>query len=299
MQVEFPGDAQAEVEIRNELREKIDFAKRLLRFWIGADLDQGFSRTPWAPIVKRVLLANIVRSSRQFRTVLELCERGEGVDASIICRSLFETALAIAFVLRPRVTLRKFDRRGVPRPVVKQRNRLSREFRATLVVAHHVLEPERFVQQHENRPSFRRHAEALRRRLVNDTVAQHYKKVIGSGWTSVLLSAPWTYSGLTVANLARSLGQEFSRWYTLIYGDQSQHVHAADIPDHIDVDDEIDATSPRWHSSVVNSGMALCAATAMFLAVAGLFDKYMRLGISVSTAIGSFEREFLRLHGSA
>lgn len=46
-----------------------------------------------------------------FRSIIEDCKRGEGYSASIICRSLFETYLALTFILKPKVRARTSFRR--------------------------------------------------------------------------------------------------------------------------------------------------------------------------------------------
>src|SRR5271157_3813885 len=98
----FPDDRRVADEIRDHLTSHFDYAHRLLRYWVNADKDSGFARSKLPVIVLRATLTIGVKVSRQFRSVIELCERGEAADGAVISRSMFETSLAAHFVLKPR-----------------------------------------------------------------------------------------------------------------------------------------------------------------------------------------------------
>jgi Family of unknown function (DUF5677) len=230
----FPGEDRVRDEIQRELAGHFGFAKRLLTYWLKADKDTGLNKSSLPPIVLRVVLAMSVKATRQFRSVIELCERGEAVDGAIIARSMFETALAVAFVLKPRFEPSKFDEKGKVKKTIKVPGvTLTCEFRALLFAAHQVLQPERSAAKHADRPGLKRHSKRMARIAANFGGAQLYKNAIGPEWTKILKSPPFTYSGLSIANLARSLGRTFPKWYDTVYGSQSEHVHAADMLHHM------------------------------------------------------------------
>jgi hypothetical protein len=60
-------------------------------------------------IDRRVILTGIglyVRALKQHRSAVTLAERGLGEDALAVTRHLFETTMAVAFLLRHRITLK-------------------------------------------------------------------------------------------------------------------------------------------------------------------------------------------------
>ncbi|MSR57296.1 MAG: hypothetical protein EXS05_06460 [Planctomycetaceae bacterium] len=250
MDIQFPYEDAVRVALQQRLSTYFDVAGRLLRFWLEMDKDSGLERSTLPPIVLRVALAMNVRACRQFRSVIELCERGEAVDAAIIARSMFETAQVMAFVLRPRVVPRKFDSRGkVEKRLFVPGVKFTREFRAALYVAHHAFEPERFAGRHRMRPGMKRIARRMKALSQQSNIIAEWTAKIGQGWRDLLMQHPFTYSGLSIANLARSLGKPFPRWYDTVYGPQSEHVHPADLAHHIEIDADA-STKPRWHEPV-------------------------------------------------
>jgi hypothetical protein len=295
MDLYFPGETELRCEIQSRLAGHFDFARRLLRFWMETDKDRGLERSRLAPIVLRVALSTSVKACRQFRSVIELCNRGEAADGATIARAMFETALVVGFVLKPRFTPREYDKTGkVKKTIVVPGFKLTREMRATLFLAHQVFQPERFVAMHKSRPGMVREAQRMARSAANDKNIADYRAEIGPGWSDILMSRPYTYSGLSLANLARSLGQVFPQWYGHIYGSQSEHVHAADSRHHFQMDQE-ETTLPRWHETIEHVRTTLGTAIAMFDLTAEMLNHHIGFGIVMNTALHVFSEEYCRL----
>ena len=292
IKIRFPGEAELESELEEDCGDLFGFSRRLLRYWLEADKDTGLDKSTLPPIVLRVAMAMSTKAARQFRSVIELCERGEAADASVLARALFETTLVVGFVLKDRFTPRDNDG-SVKRKLIVPGVRLTREFRATLYVTHGVLKPEVFAERHQNRPGMKRSAKRMAK-IGSDAIAKPYKQAIGPEWTKILMKHPRTYSGLNVAELARSLGKPFSAWYHTIYGWQSEHVHATDLLHHMQFDDE-GTTLPLWHDSVSYVYRTLSTAVAMFYATIGRINHHVCFGVAMNTALGGLHKEYKQL----
>lgn len=295
--IRFPEETDLKVRLEEDCGQLFDFSRRLLRYWLESDKDTGLSKSTLPPVVLRVVMAMSTKASRQFRSVIELCERGEAADASVLARALFETTLVVGFVLKDRFTPREYNPAGrVTKTILVPGIRLTREFRATLYVTHGVLRPEVFAKRHETRPGMKRAAKRMAR-IASDAIAKPYKQAIGPEWTDILSKHPRTYSGLSVAGLAYSLGSPFSRWYDAIYGPQSEHVHATDLLHHMKFDEE-GTTLPSWHDTVSYVRLTLPTAVAMFYATIGMTSHHIGFGVTTNTALYGFHKEYKQLIGN-
>ena len=129
---------------------------------------------------------------------------------------------------------------------------------------------------------------------LKNKAAQNYKKDIGPKWTKTLMSHPFTFSGLNISDLARSLGTPFPKWYDIVYSSQSAHVHPADLEHHMQIDEE-GTTMPKWHESPEHICRALQAAISMFHVIIGMMNHHVKFGIVMNTALDAFYREYRRL----
>jgi len=295
MTICLPDEDRVRNEIQRELGECFGFAKRLLTYWLRADLDTGLNGSSIPPIVLRVALSMSIKATRQFRSVIELCERGEAADGAVIARAMFETALVVGFVLKHRFVPREFNRKGkVTKTINVPGVSLTREFRAMLFVAHQLFQPERFATLHADRPGLKRHAKRRGKIAANDSTIQRYRDEIGPEWTRILMRRPWTYSGLSIANLARSLGALFPQWYDLVYGSQSEHVHAADMLQYVQIDEEA-TTTPQWHEPLENVRGTLLTAIVIFYASIATLSHHVEFGVGMNTALYGFKQEYRKL----
>jgi hypothetical protein len=101
----FPHEENAIAVITDELAKEFDLAERILRFWLYHEQDRYIRRSQLEFSAISIAMALNTQACRQFRTAIELCQRGEAADANVISRCLFETLVATSWVLFPVVRL--------------------------------------------------------------------------------------------------------------------------------------------------------------------------------------------------
>jgi len=105
----------------------------------------------------RLILGLFAKSSKQLRAIMVLCERGLTSDAETIARNLFESLLAIQFLLKPRLTLLENGKRIQP----DKKKPLARSFRASLYDAHLIFQHTRRIARFRKTPRLKRLARHL------------------------------------------------------------------------------------------------------------------------------------------
>jgi hypothetical protein len=309
MTIHFPNEEQRSAEIQDTLSRQFGFARRLLSFWLGHDKDRHVARSGLSNDVVNVAVLLNAQSCVLFRSSFDLCERADGFSAAIMSRSLFETVLALAFVLRHRVRLfasRSWDK-GRRRPKrdeaghvkyhaqiaerIGEKNILSCEFRANLYIAGLYFSDANFARKNKNAPGLKRLARRTERGLSPEIVAEISRR-IGPKWRYILEHRPFTYSGLNVAALAELIGKPFPMWYATIYHHQSRIVHGTDALRFLHVDPTHGAKGVEWFSSGDMVLGTLNSATGMFLAGLMLMHDRVGLGTAVATALDGFKREW-------
>ena len=168
-------------------------------------------------------------------------------------------------------------------------------FRAMLL-SHDALHPEREARRYAKAQGLKRHAKEMAD-LVDRDVARNWKKAIGPAWVDRLLRHPRTYSGLSIHDLAYSLGAPFRKWYDVVYGDQSRHVHAADAMRFLSgrMIGRQTLISGEWHGMITDIRRALVAATAIYSIIVNLLNNCIRFGTPTSTALYAFRKEWKEL----
>lgn len=247
--LKFPNEDDRTTEIQKNLSKQFGFCEHIYKFWVEAEKDEWVEKAGVHPQVCLVVGLLNVQAFRLFRAAFEECKRGEAFAARILSRSLFETVIALLFVLKPVVCIRlkamtkgnvrRVDEDGRPGTSVvgirasnaKKTDRLSREFRALLYLAHAFLELEGFEKDFATTYGLKKfHRKANVR--VNQVEVKQIESEIGLEWSYVLRNRPYTYSGLNVRSLAALLDWQMLKWYDTIYGFQSRDVHAANGLDH-------------------------------------------------------------------
>jgi len=97
--IDFPNHDALIAKAHEALHSQFEFSERVFNYWIGQEKNKYLWRGHLDELVVNVGATLDVQACRQFRTVIDLCQRCEGYDASVIARSLFETSLAMLFVL--------------------------------------------------------------------------------------------------------------------------------------------------------------------------------------------------------
>lgn len=306
----FPNEGERSAEVQTVLAQQFELAEAMYNVWLTHDKDRWYAKSkhPRQILVAAMMLD--VQACRQFRSIVEECRRGEGFNASIICRSLYETVLAQMFVLAKRVRIivaQRVDKKtkvpivdsaGNPvfgaRPaskaaMPKQPRRLTRKLRALLFLAYMHLGKEEAVDRLAKIPGLKRRAEMLKRRRDPATVT-YFKKRIGPAWTSVLAQHPHTYSGLSIANLAKVLHRKMYSWYEVIYHFQSGMAHGTDATRHVDMDEN--SINAVYVSSVSDVYQALRAAMMLMLVSMLMYQLNIGFGQDIDWAYTSLKRQF-------
>jgi len=174
------------------------------------------------PAVVQVALGLYVKACKQFRSILALCEYGLGEDAHALTRNLFETTVALVFVLRHRVTLTS---QGKTLPRVRGKP-LTAKLRARLYMANIAFEHQRTLYEWERTKGLKHAAKTLDKKGISERV-NAAEKAIGQEW-SKRLKERRTYSGTTLKDLALTL--RLAQAYATLYRSASWSTHATDLP---------------------------------------------------------------------
>lgn len=307
----FPSESERVAELQTTLGPHFDFARRLFRYWLRAPKDKALDRSRLAGVVIDLAMTMNVQACRLFRSVIEECSRAEDLSANIVCRSLFETVLVQQFILARRVKIvwePEVDRgTGLPKKtatgVTKYRatdaspnpaavvNWPSRELRASMYFAHLAFEEEAQANAYSRMPGIKR----LGNRLIrarDPALVPFFESKVGAEWTYILREKQ-SYSGLSIARLAKVLHSCLSRWYLTVYGVQSGMAHAVDPFRHLELGKEY--VRPRYVGDAEAVSGVLHAACAMFLANIAVMQNNIGFGPLVETAHDAFVREFRTL----
>lgn len=218
-----PDETEARAKLRTVFEEEFDqlaalqvLSVSLIPFPLRIDSHSTIDRS-----VVDVALGLYVKACRQIRGIQLLCEAGLGSDAYALTRHLFETTLALSFVLSPRVVLRQDGKRL---PKVKGRP-FSTRFRARLYIANLAFERERMLRRWKATKGLKRRGVTTLDVKAIQKRAQDGAAVIGPEWTARLRRSR-SYSGLTIKDLAASL--DFRTSYETFYRMSSWPAHAID-----------------------------------------------------------------------
>lgn len=178
---------------------------------------------------RSLALGLYAKAGKQFRSVIILAERGFGGEVTVLTRTLFETTLAMNFIMNETVTLKRDGTPFDPDPS----QALTTDFRVLLYGAAAVFKQEKRYKEWNNRPEL---ASCLH--LCGDPhkiaaqIAQA-RIAVGEKWSKVLEKGKGI---LPVKDLADSLC--VLSYYIMMYRYQSEVAHAGDGFMHIDFDDD-------------------------------------------------------------
>jgi hypothetical protein len=238
--------------VQQNVADLFSLAESLFNSWLTQDKNNWTAKTPNESANLALILD--IQACRLYRSVIEECRRCEAFNASILARTLFETTLGVAFLLKKDVRIivepvcpkgappgtppSKFAAKARSKGIKRTRKHLlSREFRAKLFLAYDFFSREgRGIDSIGKIPGYHHKAKKLRRSLDQKAKGE-YEREIGPEW-SFILQRSHNYSGLSVKDLARVLHPAFLRWYETVYHFQSCAAHAIDFLRHIDLSDE-------------------------------------------------------------
>jgi hypothetical protein len=267
-----------EDELRAVIQQRLDPELRLATeiLDLGTSIfTSGRRITPAEDIddfVVMVGLGLLAKACKQYRAVGAMVELGLGDVADSIARMMFESMLAIHFVLRAEVNL---TRDGVPVGPVPNRP-LTTRLRTSLYLANDAINGRRLVRGLLQTPGLENHV-APEIRVTIEQHATEWEGEIGEEWTARITNARG-YAGVSVQHLAESLG--FAELYPSVYRISSSGVHAANAASFIDLDDDAES-GVRFSASSNTGGIAnaLGFASLMLTNVIRLADDRLKLGI--------------------
>lgn len=265
MSESVPRELQAAAAIANQLGNEIDCCLRLLKF--GVELLS--SRTNGSGDGLRqdtVITASglYVKATTSFAASVQLCKAGLDRSAMPVNRSLFETALTLAFLLRRRVSLYLFnDSKTKPRtPVALHGKKLTTSFRTELYAAWCALMDDKKVQRFTKTAGIKRRGTKLQR--LSMMIERPYFDAVGPHWEAALRKSN-TCSGLSIENLAKSIGEPYRLWHGLVYSSDSQHVHQSDVIQFLNADIRTGVFTPRWSTSPEEIRSSLHKAATLYV----------------------------------
>jgi hypothetical protein len=305
---QFPKEHGRSAEVQQNLADLFDLAESLFNYWLDQDKNHWRAGVPTQSANLALILD--VQALRLFRSIVIDCRRAEAFTASILTRTLFETVLAVLFLLKKdvRIIVEPVYPKGGPRSTTptgyaakpRSRNtkrtakhRLSHELRANLFMAHYYFTLEsRHIERLGKFPGMYHKAKLLKK-SVDPTAAAEYEREIGPEWTHVLRHSH-SYSGLTIEALAGVLDKSLARWYGTVYHFQSCDAHAANWFQHLDTHDGT-SLKTLYISNDQAVYQSLRAAIGMFFTHMQLLHQNLDFGTDASTAFDSLTRKYYRL----
>jgi hypothetical protein len=192
-------------------------------------------KTP--PHVRAILIGLLARQIRQCRSVLLLCEHTFDENAGILCRSMLEGMLAVKFIINgtaPQHALSPATQKRLDELPSFPAGTDAVEFRTTLYAEHRTFSLDHTLDRLLKVPSYASVIPLQRQQASRENAAEA-RESIGADWSKVLDNRPWTYSGLSVAQLSEVL--ELNEYYLKVYGLASGPVHAMNAMDYVELVD--------------------------------------------------------------
>lgn len=233
-----------------------------------------------------LVLGLFAKACKQFRTILLLAERGFGSEAVILSRALFETAVAIIFILKEKVELKRTDnnQRIIYNP--DPTKTLDSDFRALLYAG-------KITASYHNRYVDLAKKPELRHVLVNilpdsskisKSVSQA-ESSIGNIWWNDMVRCKRYLANLSFKDICISL--DVMAYHDICYGLQSDAAHASDGFDHFIMAEE--KTEFKLSPSTNNIAFILRSMVGpVFLAYIGIIHERIGLGDCVDRKLDDF-----------
>jgi|GEM_PF-3558797 len=254
----LPGEDEFSETIRTELEYELKFGSAFL----GTCVSILTERYPRVAITEdnhfacRIAHALCAKLCKTFRSTLALAQIGATHDIEILCRTAFETSVALLFVLRPTVKLDIDD---------FDDSLLTSDLRAKIYAAHYSIHRFRDFSRLKSDTRFNTavRAKVDIEKLKQAAVAD--ERQIGAFWSKRIARPPRTYSGFNLKELADKLDPDFSMWYAVAYGLQSKPVHAVDAIHHVKHDEEHGRMLVKWHTSIESVRDLIIAMSGLLL----------------------------------
>lgn len=296
---DYPWQREREIEIAERFKDEFDLAYRLFNYWLYCEKAKWLYKSDLPGRVKEVAMVLNHQATRQYRSIVRLCESGEAFDAMVIAGSLFETAMASCFVLQPEldIAIVRDDnplRTSKYRAAIPSRRQsgenLTQEFRAKLYQAHAIFNEERFATK---LMTINGQEELAKKVTVDSKIIEGAESALGEAWVHILRKSH-SYSGLSISDLAKVLQNGFEFWYQTIYAIQSRMTHANDAYRHMRRSAIGQSASSKIACISPDSDIAgaLHTGTAIFLVCVKLVVDNIDFGYAAPTLIDELSTEF-------
>lgn len=185
-----------------------------------------------------------VKACKLFRASIGLAGIGSAEELNILSRVLFETFIALSFVLQEKLK------------ISKNLGEVSPETRAKMYLAHGVLKRRKKMRELKADPNW---TSTIPNESVIEANADQAVNDIGDDLADRLMGGNKTYSTLSLRDLITRFEEpaHLLYWYNFLYSDQSQIVHASDPTSQIEFDAESSRFVAKWFGSTDNVGMSL------------------------------------------
>lgn len=312
----YPGENDYEAFLQQELTWNFAFARRLYAHWLPHEREKWLNRSRFRwPTLDAAMIIDL-QICRQFRSLYDECSRGEAICAAIITRSLFESILALLFVLKPRLYIvvdPEIDKSGAhkktPDGELKYRAfspsrkhpksssaHLPRHQRASMYLLHRKLQDIAMPERLHDAGMKRLSRTVAKNAMIAETLSTS-KAVLGPEWTYILKSS-MNYSGLSVSGLADLFGPATSGWYKTIYAIQSGSVHANE-PSALFIPNDNDShIQPSYFSMAAEVKLVLNAGIGLFLAGTHILQDQIGFGELNETVLSGFTSEYKRMRSA-
>ncbi len=185
-----------------------------------------------------------IKACKTFRASIALTSVGSVGELNILSRTLFETFVALNFLLQEKLE------------ISKRIGEVSPELRAKLYLAHGILK--RRMKMHELKADPNWKSVQIPNESVVEANADQAVADIGEDWARRLTNGAKTYSTLSLRDLISRFDEPaYNYWYNFLYSDQSQIVHASDPTSHVGYDKESSRFMATWFGPTRNLGMSL------------------------------------------
>ena len=199
--------------------------------------------------VPRVVTGLFAKACKTYRGIVLLCEAGLAEDAFILARGLFETTLAVFWVLQ----------------------RASRR-RAQMYVVHLAMRDRKLLQELQKTRGLKRYARVGQMRALDAQVAS-----LCEGLTpQQTLRLADKYSGLSILDTAKAV--RLLQLYQLFYRHASSFSHGSDLSSHLSLTSEGQAVLHVEPRPSANLKRAMGMSYAFFLALLGKLNDRLGLG---------------------
>ncbi len=309
--LKHPEEDRYSKEVRKSLEAQFGHAERTYSHWLKQKKKCWLAQSRLSDHVLCLAMTLNVQICRLFRSIIDDCSRCESYTANILSRSLFETILALQFILKSRVyifvephcdkttkahlkdsdgDLQYISKTYAHNPPTRARpSFLSRDLRAHLYVSHDYFDSVRLTKECAGIDGLKRVARS-RKKAEDPNVPFTIRNTIGEEWFSILKHKK-SYSGLKVEQLAIILNRPRSRWYKTVYHIQSRMVHATDALQHVQEHPD-GRIGPKFFSTEDEVSTAMLSATALFLAGLFILQENIGFGDLNDTVIRGLNDEF-------